>query len=1071
LKSGWQDIENSEKYRGLSNEEKMRVGANYFKNVFEPAEKFKALDKRKQDTVKKNFYDKVTATLDVADEPKTWMGRGLERIAEVETEAMRGPAARGESIATQLATPVKAATQLAGEAVGMDVHDPTTRLEAEAMLSKGEYGKYGMAAAGNIVKGMAQVPEILATAPMHVAESLGKAAGEATAPAMPEEARGEKVAEAAKGLGTELFGWIGDIMDDPIKVAFERPQDVAFAIELGKAGYKGGKKVVQKAREKVAQKKLTAEKIAKEKAEAAGVKLIDEAKVAEVSKGDKPITELNEAEVKSLIEAMPEVTTEAGMVKTPNIEHVAQSASWIKNKANNVYKTVKEFMVPLSTIKDSTKFLEMRYKNLGDLDRIEGMTKKFNTRLKEFSPEVNKQVFKYLDGQIDISKLPESARSVAQSLKTSTNLAWKGYLERGIIDTKTYAKNKGNYVKYMYLRHILGDEAPIVASSAGKLDLSNLKARKDLTDAQRKALGWVEDASIAGPVGLSQSLGNLAQYDFYRKISENPNWVWEPSVAKVDTGMKNAKGETIVKKMGIEELSKEVDIAKRVHKAAPEVVEAKARYETLNKQLESIKEGAGRAPKDYVQMPTSEKYGPLSGAYVLKPIAQDVKPLITAIGTGLMGSKVLAGAIKANQKLMSAFKVGKVALNPPTAFRNVISNMVQLNMSGIPLPKVPYYLIEGLKEIKKKGKDWKAAQKNGVFRTNWGKAEIREILGDLEGLEKQSHLNVFQKLNKVASLYGKIDDFFKMAKFLEQRRNGVAPSKAAIEAHKWGMDYGRVDPTIKAARANIAPFLTYQYKVMPLIAETVAKRPWVLAKYAMIPYLATQAFMKTQNLTEEEFDELKEELPLYIKNSGTSMVLPWRSPEGNAQWINFEYFMPFGNAWQTAQDIGKLGETSIEEVGPGEILGDIGISNPLADIVYASFVTSKGGEPPRDSFTGREIYSRLDDPDTKLQKTMYWLYTKFAPGAFTKEGAAGYTARIGEEDRYGRTITPEQAIGRWFGLNITAPTPEQAFKFKKYVQSELDKARARTMKDITLSEDEKEEHMRNYNKLREELWQ
>jgi hypothetical protein len=42
-----------------------------------------------------------------------------------------------------------------------------------------------------------------------------------------------------------------------------------------------------------------------------------------------------------------------------------------------------------------------------------------------------------------------------------------------------------------------------------------------------------------------------------------------------------------------------------------------------------------------------------------------------------------------------------------------------------------------------------------------------------------------------------------------------------------------------------------------------------------------------------------------------------------------------------------------------------------------------------------------------------------------RQGAAGYLGSIGEKDKYGRTITPEQAIGRFAGINIIAPTKQQ----------------------------------------------
>jgi hypothetical protein len=112
----------------------------------------------------------------------------------------------------------------------------------------------------------------------------------------------------------------------------------------------------------------------------------------------------------------------------------------------------------------------------------------------------------------------------------------------------------------------------------------------------------------------------------------------------------------------------------------------------------------------------------------------------------------------------------------------------------------------------------------------------------------------------------------------------------------------------------------------------------------------------------------------------------------------------------------------------------------------------------------------LDDPEVKMKKMMYWLYTKWAPGAFTKEGALGYTARIGEEDRYGRTVTPGQAAGRWFGVNITAPTPEQAENYRKYFVGTLQREVRQAMKNPEVSDEEVQAMQENLDKMLDEIY-
>jgi hypothetical protein len=1045
----WNEILADPRFQGLNNKKKMSVARNFFNEFYSKDKRYTALDKRKQDKIKKKFYDTATATLETAPE-KSARQMGLERIAQVGTEAMRG----GEATA-----PISAMSQLAGETLGFDIHDRMTREEAEAALTKGQYGKYARGSVGNVTKGMASVPELLMNAPVAITEALAKGAAKATAPGVGEIDRTEAVGEAASGVASELFGWIKDIADDPIRFAFERPEDVAFALEMGKAGIKGTVKGIDVV-EGIKARKGAIESIRES---------FKEPKVpAKKAPAKKPAK--MPTPIKSDI--FPDPVKEGGFVKVPKVEDIANTAKWMKDNAKNTYRSIKEFFMPLSTIKNSEMFLKLRYKHLGDLDRLESSVLREHKKLSELTPEENLRVFKYLDGEIPLESLEGKAKEYGKRIRRMSDKAWNGYLNREIIDLNTYEKHKGNYVKYMYLKHLVKDKGDIPGTLSGKLDLSQLKARMDLTPEQRKAIGWVEDASIAGPVGVAQSFGDLMKYDYLKKISENPDWVWEPSVVDVKTNMVNKRGERITKKMSIYELREEVDTAKKVSERVPDNVEAKTYYSKLKKKLESVEKARGEAPKDYYQLPDNPKYGPLRGAFVRKPIAQDLMPVMSITGDS-MASSIVKGAIDVNQKLMSAFKVGKVALNPPTIIRNVGSNIVQQNMSGVPIWEMPTHLSKGLKHIAKKDKIFGQAKRHGIFKTNWGQAEIGEILGDLKKLEKKPYPNLLAGLQKIAEQYGKIDDFFKMAKFAERVRKGDSYAKAAIEAQKWAMDYSLASPAIKAARANVAPFITYQYKVLPLIAETARKRPWVFAKYAAIPWMATEALLEKEGITDEEWAELKKDLPIYLRNSGTAMPVPWRSPEGNIQWVNYEYFMPFGNAMTLAEDVPQIGEVSPKGTGPGDLLRAVGIGNPIADTVYGTLLMARGTDPPKDTFTKRPIYNRLDDPSTKLKKTMYWLYTKWAPGAFHwKEpgaGALGKTMRIGEQDKYGRTVTPSQAGAMWFGINITAPTPGQAARYRSFFVGELKREMRKVLTDPTSTDEEKQEVQENFQKMMEEL--
>ena len=105
----------------------------------------------------------------------------------------------------------------------------------------------------------------------------------------------------------------------------------------------------------------------------------------------------------------------------------------------------------------------------------------------------------------------------------------------------------------------------------------------------------------------------------------------------------------------------------------------------------------------------------------------------------------------------------------------------------------------------------------------------------------------------------------------------------------------------------------------------------------------------------------------------------------------------------------------------------------------------------------------------KMTKTLEWLYNLWAPSMLTRYGALGYTARTGEKDKYGRTITPEQALGRWGGFNIIAPTAKQAAIEKYAITKELKSSLIKKLADPTIPKKEKQEAIEEYKRQQKEI--
>jgi len=679
----------------------------------------------------------------------------------------------------------------------------------------------------------------------------------------------------------------------------------------------------------------------------------------------------------------------------------------------------KEFWRPFSTVKDGEKILAKRYEAMGNVARAVRFIEEIHQKLDAYPPEVKKDMFWYLNGDIPLEILPVDARETAEMIRRRFETIGEMLVDRGLLAQGQFDKYRGRYIHYLYARHVLGDKfSDAFLTSTGKLNLSYAKSRKDLTLQQRKELGLIEDASVAVPVGMGKALTDLAKADYLETIAENADWVWQPSLVKVPIGKplkEPVRGRTRRNvTMGVGKLVEELKAYDRMMEAAPtrEVEEIR---NILRAALDKAEAASHNMPGDFVQLPNSKGYGALAGAYVKKPIADDLMPILdVATDRG----KLFNAALEIERQGMAVFKMGKVALNLPTAVRNVVSNIIQNNMRGRPLSKIPGDIIRACEELKAKGTHYEEAFGMGLFHTNWFVSEINDVLDEFKKVKGGRIDQILIALKNVAKYYGKIDDINKLAIFIEQRKAGKTVDEAALEAMKWGMDYSLTSRSIKGLRQTIMPFATYQYKIAPLIAESLRKRPWVLAKYGLLFTAAKAAAMALHDLDDDDWDELERQLPAYIKKAGSMMILPWQTDKGQWQWVNLEYFFPWGNYMAIFRDM--------RQADLGETIRDAGISNPFLSM-FVTGITAREDQPPLHAYFGTPIYNDLDPGWMKAAKVVEYMANTWMPSMLTRQGAIGYTGRAiaGGEDRWGREVTGAQALGRWFGANIVSVSPDQ----------------------------------------------
>ncbi|MFH2048825.1 MAG: hypothetical protein ABIJ12_05210, partial [bacterium] len=95
---------------------------------------------------------------------------------------------------------------------------------------------------------------------------------------------------------------------------------------------------------------------------------------------------------------------------------------------------------------------------------------------------------------------------------------------------------------------------------------------------------------------------------------------------------------------------------------------------------------------------------------------------------------------------------------------------------------------------------------------------------------------------------------------------------------------------------HFVPFASYSYKIAPLVAESVIKRPWVIAKYMALPpaIMALSKELYKDEMTEDDWKTLESSIPREVQRRQSFMIVPWKIKD-KWYWFDYSYFLPWGN--------------------------------------------------------------------------------------------------------------------------------------------------------------------------------
>ena len=782
----------------------------------------------------------------------------------------------------------------------------------------------------------------------------------------------------------------------------------------------------------------------------------------------------------------------------PTLETIVEPLKKSQEKyRHRIADKISDFFDPIGKLPYKEEYLIERYKTFGKLARIDDVVASVGKAFKGLKKKDREAVYEYMttkDASLDLisDKAQEKygTRDTAKEAKDLIDKIGQKLVERKMMSKETYEKHRGEYLPRVYLKHLLGEEG--IGMGGGKLGVSDqgyLKPRKDIPEEVRKILmGEITDPAFLTGRAIGFPERDMVLHDFLETISEKGKtrgWILEDSVVDYMPSnefireMQKGEGTQFFKfpkkpkKVSAIWLQEE---AKRLKEQAAYMEEGELRNRALRyaeDMEEQAKPGLNLTPsKDFKQIPNTSKYGALKGVWVRKEIHSDLTGTIGMMPKDPAVMQQILGDGGAVVKWTQAWKLSKVALNPPTQIRNLVSNGVMLNLSGVSMVKLPLRMIEAASSIAANGKYWKIAKKYGVTKSTFSSEELLSLKTDMMKIEAKGihpmakmKLMVSRIANFAGDVYGKSESIFKVAKIIDSMKKGMSEGEAVLEANKWLFDYSLVHPSIRYLRnAPLgAPFATFYYKAFPIMIETAIKHPQRFLPYVAIPFVLQQMIANEYNVTREDLDHLKQALPDYMRKKAEVYIMPYKDKHGRWEIFDYSYFVPWGFITSMAKNLGEgLSNPSLEKFKDVFMVTGL-LGTPVVAAINAITVN-------KDSFTKRPIYNEADPFSVQLADMMGYIWRSQAPTWMTDIGAAAHTYRA----LFGKVnpktgeplLTMRQALWRWAGVNLYPINPEMSrMKNIKKMQREIQDAQNNMkweMFDMNLTKDEMQAIMNEY---------
>ena len=413
--------------------------------------------------------------------------------------------------------------------------------------------------------------------------------------------------------------------------------------------------------------------------------------------------------------------------------------------------------------------------------------------------------------------------------------------------------------------------------------------------------------------------------------------------------------------------------------------------------------------------------------------------------------------------MLSLWKIGKTAYNPPTHARNLISNAILSDVVGglSPFRRFDIYASSLRDLATQKGQYFKEFRDAGGMGNTFVNQEINQIFRASEGAKNP--IQLFRRITESkflgapSRLYQAEEQWFKLANFTFQRQRGLSIAESIAEANKAVFDYSKVSPFVRKARRTIAPFITFPAKAAPRLFEATIKHPLRVGKYILAFKYLTDYSKHKLGLSDEQYAEIKRNLPEEMR-SNQWVLMPEKDKNNNLLFFNATYVSPWGELVSGGSMIPLPGGSVAEQI--------IAPTNPLFR-VSAELITNKS------IFTKQPIWKTGEN---WIKKGAMHAAEAALPPTTPLIGRTAEGIRqnliMQKQNRYGETKSRLRAVGDIVGLRTTSVNMGRQKIFNALnLKKKTDDIRSRITSiglDKSLSAEEKNNRIKGLIKLQQE---